>query len=555
MTFTAKTSRPLTQALLRRVIIGYLLFALSVMGLQLYVEYRHARQETLRSLNALARAFTPGAALALRNHQEDLLQSLTQGIGAHELVEAVGIRDIHGRINASWRASGNAVAASDLMVQQKIYHRFQDDHEELLGVLTITSNTGRAFAGLGENARSASLAIAAQLLFLAGMLAALAQRLVVKPLQRFSGQIGQAAAQDQAQPIDLGPLEVAEIAAVQQRFNQLLRQIAERHALISAANAALEQRIVERTRNLDQRNHELAREHQFTLALVRSIPGLVCILDETGHVLIANHAAETLIGCPGLALTGQHWSSLPTLAVTDHPLRKLFEQVYLSGTATAQARFAHDAGQQRAYQFEALWVGNDADARIIVVGVDITEQYQHTLRLQHQAFHDRLTGLPNRALFLERLEQTLRTAARRNSSFAVAFIDLDRFKPINDSAGHDAGDAVLCEIASRLRRCVRENDTVARQGGDEFVLLLLDSTEQGLRRVAEAVLKTVVQPIYWQDAVFTVSASLGFAVFPEDGASLEELLSAADTSMYRAKQAGRNQAHLGRNRQADAPAR
>ena len=556
MALTVKTSRSLTQTLLRRVIIGYLLFALSVMGLQLYVEYRHARQETLRSLNALARAFAPGAALALRNHQEELLQSLTQGIGAHELVEAAGISDIHGRINASWRASSKPVAASELMVQQKIYHRLENGDEELLGILTITSSTGRAFASLGEDAQSASLAIAAQLLFLAGMLAALAQQLVVKPLQRFAGQIDQATAQDPTQSIDLNPLlEVAEIAAVQQSFNQRLRRIAERHALISAANAALEQRIVERTHNLDQRNHQLAREHQFTLALVRSIPGLVCILDEAGHVLIANHAAETLIGCPGLALTGQHWSSLPTLAVTDHPLHKLFEQVYLSGTATAQARFAQDTGPQRAYQFEALRVGNDTDARIIVVGVDITEQYQHTLRLQHQAFHDRLTGLPNRALFLERLEQTLRGATRRNNSFAVAFIDLDRFKPINDSAGHEAGDAVLCEIASRLRRCVRENDTVARQGGDEFVLLLLDSTQPGLRRVAEAVLKTVVQPIYWQDAVFTVSASIGFAVFPEDGASLEELLSTADGSMYRAKQAGRNQADFGETRQADAPAR
>lgn len=544
-----KISRPLAQVLLRRVIVGYLLFAVSVTGLQLYFEYRHARQETLRSLNALARAFAPGAALALRNHQEDLLQSLLQGISEHEWVEAAGVSDFQGRVNASWGVLDSAAASPDLTVQQKLYQRSEDGHEELLGVLTLMSSESRAFARWQKIARSAGLSIAAQLLFLGGILAALARLLVAKPLAQFSQQIGQWRGEGQEQPINSGSVEIAEIAALRQGFNQLLRRIAASHARIAAANATLQQRVAEHTRNLDERNHELAREHHLTLALVRSIPGLVCILDDMGCILIANHAAQALLGASGVALTGQHWSSLPLLASTNHPLRKLFQQVYLSGTATAQACFANDAGQECAYQFEALRVGSDADARIIVVGVDITEQYEQALRLQHQAFHDRLTGLPNRALFLERLEQTVIAAARKKMAFAVAFIDLDRFKPINDSAGHEAGDAVLWEIACRLRRCVRESDTVARLGGDEFVLLLLDSTEQGLQRIAEAILETVVQPIYWRDAAFTVSASIGFAVFPDDGASLEELLSAADSSMYRAKQAGRNQADLGRDRQ------
>jgi diguanylate cyclase (GGDEF)-like protein len=194
------------------------------------------------------------------------------------------------------------------------------------------------------------------------------------------------------------------------------------------------------------------------------------------------------------------------------------------------------------YQFEALRIGHDTDMRIIVVGMDITEEHRQKLYLHHQAFHDRLTGLPNRALLLERLQQTLIAATRRKASFALAFIDLDQFKPINDSAGHEAGDVVLREIAYRLRQCVRESDTVARHGGDEFVLLLLDSTESGLQRVASAILQAVAQPINWQNNQFTVSASIGFAVFPRDGKDVKELLDAADAAMYRAKQAGRNRA-------------
>ncbi len=541
-----KPTRPLAQVLLRKAIVGYLIFAVGVTGLQLCFEYRNARQEIIRSLDSLARTFAPGVASALWDYQEDLLKSLAHSIGEHELVEAVGISDFRGRINANWRAANDETTSPSLTVQQKLYHRFEDGHEEPLGTLVITSSDDRVFARLQNIAWSVGLSIAAQLLFLGGMLVVLAHMLMVKPLAQFSGQIRQWAAEGQEQCyIDLGPVEIAEIVTLQQGFNQLLRRIAESHALTIVANAELEQRVAQRTRNLNQRNQELAHEHHFILALVRSIPGFVCILDDGGHILIANHAAEALIGYPGVPLAGQHWSFLVTLAPEDHPLQTLFHQAHATGSATAQVSLVDEAGQECAYQFEALRVGNDADARIIVVGVDITEQHEQKLHLQHLAFHDRLTGLPNRALFIERLEQTLTAAARRNASFAVAFIDLDKFKPINDSAGHEAGDTVLREIAGRLRQCVRESDTVARQGGDEFVLLLQDSTQQGLQRVAEAVLEKVSQPIHWQNAVFTISASIGFALFPKDGKNIEELLSAADVSMYRAKQAGRNQADFG----------
>lgn len=540
-----KTSRPLAQVLLRKAILGYLIFAVSITGLQLFFEYRKAQQDIVRSLESIARTFEPGAASALWNYQEDLLKSLANGIGEHELVEAVGISDLRGRINAHWRASNDGTPSPSLTVQQKLYHRLEDGQQESLGTLTIASSEARVFARLQNIAGSVGLSIAAQLLFLGGMLAVLAQILVVKPLTQFARQISQWTVEGQERHIDLRPVEIAEIATLQQGFNRLLHRIAESHTLITAANAELEQRVVERTRNLDERNQELAHEHHFTLALVRSIPGFVCVLDDTGRILIANHAAGTLIGHPGIALAGQHWASLAALTPEDHPLRTLFHQAHIAGSATTQASFPNNAGQEHTYQFEALRVGSDADARIIVVGVDITKQYEQALRLQHQAFHDRLTGLPNRALLIERLEQTIIAATRRKAHFALAFIDLDQFKPINDSAGHEAGDAVLREIAGRLRQCVRETDTVARQGGDEFVLLLLDSTPSGLQRIAEAILATVSQPIHWQNAVFTISASIGFAVFPKDGGSIEDLLSAADASMYRAKQAGRNQADFG----------
>ena len=219
-------------------------------------------------------------------------------------------------------------------------------------------------------------------------------------------------------------------------------------------------------------------------------------------------------------------------------------QAQINGQGNAQATFTATTGPAQTYQFEALRIGQGTDARIIMVGVDITAQQEQKLLLQHLAFHDRLTGLPNRALLLEHLDNALRSTRYQQQPFALAFIDLDQFKPINDSAGHEAGDAVLQEIASRLRQCVREQDLVSRHGGDEFVLFL-NSPAQGLPRIAHAILETITHPIDWQGARFQVSASIGFALFPRDGTSPQQLLDAADAAMYRAKQAGRNRADFG----------
>lgn len=540
-----KEPRPLAKVLLRKIAVWYLIFAAGITSTQLFFEYRNVRQDIVHSLDALARTFAPGAATALWDYQEELLKSLARGIGEHGLVTEVVISDGRGRIHVVWRNADTEAVSASLTVRQTLHHRFEDGQQETLGTLSIASSEAKVLARLNSIAVSVSLSITAQLLFLGGMLAALARLLVVEPLTRFSGEVNRLVAADQALQIDVGSVEIAEIATLQQNFNQLLRRVAESHALITTANVELEQRIAERTRKLNDRNQALVREHELTLALVHSIPGFVCVLDATGGIAIANSVAEDLVGCPCITLVGQPWCTLPALAVAGHPLQKLLQQVQESGSATAEASFLNDTGQETTYQFEALQVGEDWDTRTIVVGVDVTKKHQRVLRVQHQAFHDQLTGLSNRALLLERLEQTIAVATRRNAGFALAFIDLDQFKPINDLSGHDAGDAVLCEIAVRLRQCVRETDTVARYGGDEFVLLLLDSTPDGLQRVTEAILATVVQPILWQDHAFRISASIGFAVFPRDGRTAKPLLDAADAAMYRAKQAGRNRADFG----------
>ncbi|MBP1765170.1 MAG: diguanylate cyclase with sensor [Firmicutes bacterium] len=168
--------------------------------------------------------------------------------------------------------------------------------------------------------------------------------------------------------------------------------------------------------------------------------------------------------------------------------------------------------------------------------MDITERRKAEEKIYHLAHHDYLTGLPNRALLVERATQALVLARRYNRQMAIIFIDLDRFKPINDEYGHDVGDTVLRTIAERLQAIVRISDTVCRQGGDEFVILLPEITgRDGLEKLAQELLAAIRQPCEVGDHRLIVQASIGIAVYPDHGNSVDAIIQRADSAMYRAK--------------------
>ncbi|MDQ7073126.1 MAG: EAL domain-containing protein [Gammaproteobacteria bacterium] len=183
----------------------------------------------------------------------------------------------------------------------------------------------------------------------------------------------------------------------------------------------------------------------------------------------------------------------------------------------------------------------DMEAGTIWLFEDITEQKEKDEKLQKLASLDSLTGLPNRGVFNDRLEHAIHQSNRKAVRLAVFFLDLDRFKHINDSLGHKAGDNLLCEVAKRLKQCVREGDTVARLGGDEFTLILEDIRSiQFVAKVAEKVLNVVAEPYNLEGTEVTISPSIGISLFPADGKNSEILLKNADAAMYHAKESGRN---------------
>ncbi len=204
-------------------------------------------------------------------------------------------------------------------------------------------------------------------------------------------------------------------------------------------------------------------------------------------------------------------------------------------------------GEQRYYVRRAC-PALDEEGRVVRVigyGLDITDRKRAELRLAHLALHDALTGLPNRTLFLDRLQHALDRAKRTGRQVAVLFVDLDRFKAVNDALGHEAGDSLLQQVAERLRSCLRSSDTLARLAGDEFTVLLEDVADvQEAQAVAERIRTALQQPFPVAGQQVTTTASVGIALSGPQTQQAEDLLRRSDAAMYRAKSSGRNRACL-----------
>lgn len=298
----------------------------------------------------------------------------------------------------------------------------------------------------------------------------------------------------------------------------------------------------ERTHALQLANASIEESEQRYRLLVELSPDAI-LIGSAGRVVFTNCAAATLY-------RAAHADDLLGLA-----LESLVAPDSLDAARRALALLDGQAGGQLHSDERALCLdGSEVDvvvtriafsqqgrAALQMVVRDVSEHKRLELRLQHQASHDTLTGLPNRQLLLDRLNQAIAHARRSDETLAVCFIDLDRFKWINDNLGHAAGDAVLKETAQRVSLCLREQDTVARIGGDEFILLLRDAGD-GLAtsRAIERVVASIAQPLTLNGKDISVTCSIGCSRYPDDGVDADELLKFADAAMYRAKQAGRN---------------
>jgi diguanylate cyclase (GGDEF)-like protein/PAS domain S-box-containing protein len=284
-------------------------------------------------------------------------------------------------------------------------------------------------------------------------------------------------------------------------------------------------------------------EQRFRLTFSQAAVG-IGQLNADGTLQRANRKLRDILGYPERALR-----SLPLPAIVHPDDGALVQEMTRSlrgGTIRDAARELRCRHRQGHYVWINLTMSSMRDGagefKFIVVVEDISQRKQVERELLHLACHDVLTGLPNRKLLRDRLDQAVLDAGREQGALAVLFIDLDRFKNVNDSLGHGAGDSVLIEVAQRLRRSVRGADVVARHGGDEFVVLLTGlAHEDDAAGAARHILDTLAQPFMLQGQELFPACSIGVSLYPRDGGDSAALLKNADTAMYRAKESGRNQ--------------
>ena len=287
----------------------------------------------------------------------------------------------------------------------------------------------------------------------------------------------------------------------------------------------------------------LRRHSQEFQALVDNAPDVIARFDRDLRYLYANPANELAIGVENGECLGKTWGELrlPTEAAAwQHGAREVFER----GEATT-IECGIEMPRMGLRHFHVRMVPErdmeNRVASVLMIARDISERKRHEDQLFHQARHDALTELPNRALILDRLRQAISHAQRGQRLLAVAYLDLDDFKKINDTLGHDAGDVLLRQVAMRISGVLRQGDTVGRQSGDEFILLLPDIAHiKYAATVAEKILDTLAWPFSLKGREVYVTGSLGLSVCPTDGEDAESLLRNADVAMYRAKEEGRN---------------
>ncbi len=283
------------------------------------------------------------------------------------------------------------------------------------------------------------------------------------------------------------------------------------------------------------------------IALNSISDGVICT-DINGNINYLNSAAEKLTGWQRHEANGRPSDDvlklmdaitrLPACHPVDYVLKNNKPSVLAPNTMLIQRdgdEIAIEDSTSPIHDTEGRFTG------VVIVFHDVSETKAMAIKMTHLAQHDFLTNLPNRILLNDRIAQAIAASERNGTQVALLFLDLDNFKFINDSLGHATGDKLLQSVAQRLTDCVRNSDTVSRQGGDEFVILLADSqSEQDAALTAEKIISALTLPHKIGNSQLRISASIGISIYPQDAVDAETLLKSADTAMYHAKEKGRN---------------
>ena len=322
-------------------------------------------------------------------------------------------------------------------------------------------------------------------------------------------------------------------AGVTRHFNRLVYPVTEGDTIVA---------LIEDVQDMTAMQQAQRRMHILSSALEQTAD-LIMITDADGTVEYVNPAFEVTTGFDSGELVGKKANMLRSGKHSEDFYKNLWQTI-LNGEVFSDVFINTRKDGSTYYEEKTITPIHNSQGVIshfVATGRDISERMRTQERLHYMAHHDALTRLPNRTLFLDRLRQAMARARWHNRLIAVMFMDLDRFKEINDTLGHDIGDQLLVAITERISSSVRTGDTVARFGGDEFAVLLDDiASEKDISQLARKVLDTLAPAFVIGGHEIFMTASIGVSIFPTDGEDTNSLLRCADVAMYRAKDLGRN---------------
>jgi diguanylate cyclase (GGDEF)-like protein/PAS domain S-box-containing protein len=537
-TMQSRNSTPLASHFLRRFVAVYV--ALSVLGLAAMsvLEYQRQRGRVMDEIQALATTFGPVLGHAVWDYQDTAVTAIVHGMAQDPDVVQVRLPAVPGFASRQETSPERGAPSARLRIEAALTIAGESGTTQRVGTLVIASSEAVVWRHVGINIALTAAVLAGVLLLGALAVWLLASRLLVEPLTRLSAQLQKEDALTAGAARRLPRFAGREFAVLRLRFILLLRQVGRAQAELRKSHALLEARVSERTL-------ELSQVLEFNAAIIRNSPVPMGVYSSRGDCVAANDAYARFAGATREQLLEQNflssaaWQGSPMQAVCIAALASRQPQ-------QGELRARNSFGKDLFFDYRVLPTPLGGQDHLLIQFTDLTARQRLEEELRQMAFQDALTRLPNRRLLLDRLEQAIRGSRRHGSHLAVIFIDLDKFKALNDTYGHDVGDKLLIVVAERLQAIVRDSDTVARLGGDEFVVLSIelgvhpDDATHYAALIAGKIRATLSQPCMIDGVQHPCSASVGVRLFVgEDDGDAESVLKQADAAMYADKKAPR----------------
>ncbi|WP_420474124.1 EAL domain-containing protein [Noviherbaspirillum sp. ST9] len=564
---TYRQSDPLGRRVLAYILVCSTFLAFLSTGLQLLLDYRHGVSAVELRLDEIERGYTDSLGASLWTMDEQQTGKQLEGIAKLPGIALVELRDPAGKLFG--RAGSQTPLAPDT-VRRTIPIKFSENGTEEsrmpLGTLEVTASLGNVYSDLQDKVLLILVAQSAKTAIVVLFTLYIFRRLVSRHLSAIANYAQRLDLSNLGDPLQLRrrkrpvPDELDVVVAafndmagsIRRDVDELARYRQGLEELVAVRTDELAQKVAEKEVAIQQLNREMverqlaeqaARENEERYRQVVEMSPDAIMIERDEKIIFVNQGTLTLLGAPNAELV----KAMPLLQLVPVGWRERMQEKMVemltshNESRSFEGKMTRFDGTVIDVEIRRAAFQYGGEQAIQTVIHDITRHKDYEEQLRRQALHDALTGLPNRLLLMDRMEQAIANANRSGSPFYVLFFDLDRFKYVNDTLGHDAGDELLKIITERMSECARKGDTLARLGGDEFVFMLEEiDDEQAIVPLVRRIMDRVSEPVVLGEQEISVTCSIGISVYPQDATDTFTLLKYADTAMYHAKEKGRN---------------